>query len=248
MIRILLVRHGETDWNKTHRLQGQSAIDLAESGRVQAVAAGRYVRAQHPTRGYVSPLARTAQTFAAFGLDFEPEALTGLAEQHLGDWEGMRTADAKSRYPELYKAWKTGEGTPPGGEAPEVLVDRMKQAFFHVVRAAAESPATESVDLGHPVRTAVVVSHGTSLKALMEALGLIDRSRVISLTAGAISVIDVPLHGGPLSSSLPQGGLDATLSADQEAQRIRVLSDAQIQDYAKLRMFNLSPEALAPPA
>lgn len=245
MIRILLVRHGETEWNKTHRLQGQSSIDLAETGRAQAQAAGRYVRSQNPAQGYVSTLERTAQTYAEFGLDHAPEVMGDLSEQHLGEWEGMKTAQAKDAYPDLYKAWKSGEGTPPGGEAPEALVERMSAAFFRVVRAAADVPATQSADEKYPLRTAVVVSHGTSIKALLEALGLIDRTRVISVTAGAVSVIDVPLHGGPLSSSLPNGGLDESLSAGQEAEAIRALTDEQIRDYAKLRMFNLSPEVLA---
>lgn len=245
MIRILLVRHGETEWNKTNRLQGQSEVDLAASGKAQARAAGRYVRAQNPGQGYVSNLGRTAQTFAEFGLDFEPTVLDELAEQNLGDWEGMETAAAKEQHEELYKAWKTGEGTPPGGEDPLVLVARMKTAFFTIVRAAADIPATPSADEKFPLRSVVVVSHGTAIKALLGALGLIDRTRVISLTAGAINVIDVPLHGGPQSNALPQGGLDESLTQKQEAERIRGLSDSQIQDYAKLRMFNLSPEVLA---
>lgn len=244
MIRILLVRHGETEWNKTYRMQGQSQVQLAETGRAQARAAGRYVRSQNPTQGYVSTLERTAQTFAEFGLDLTPETREDFAEQHLGEWEGMKTAHAKAEYVELYKAWKSGDGTPPGGEAPEALVERLTAGFFHVVRTAAEAPATPSADEKYPLRTAVVVSHGTSIKALLEALGLIDRTRVISLTAGAISVIDVPLHGGPLSSSLPKGGLDESLSAEQEAEAIRALTDEQIRAYAKLRMFNLSPEVL----
>lgn len=114
-----------------------------------------------------------------------------------------------------------------------------------MVRGAADLEPTPSVDTDYDLRTLVLVSHGTSTKALLEGLGLIDRSHVISLTAAAISVIDVPLHGGPLSSSLPQGGAQIEGGPAAEAEVIRNLSDQQIADYAKLRMYNLSPEVLA---
>lgn len=245
MIRVICVRHGETEWNRAHRLQGQSEVALADSGIEQAQAAALYMRGQNPVAGYVSPLRRTHATFAQFGLDVEPVEMPGLIEQNLGDWEGMKTAAAKSEYAELYRSWKTGEGTPPGGEAPEAVVARMRKAFFEIVRSSAELTPTPSVDTDYDLRTVVLVSHGTSTKALLEGLGLIDRNQVISLTAAAISVVDVPLHGGPLSSSLPQGGTQVDGGAEAEAEIIRSLSDEQIASYAKLRLYNLSPEVLA---
>ncbi|RJN32993.1 histidine phosphatase family protein [Nesterenkonia natronophila] len=244
MIRVICVRHGETEWNRSHRLQGQSEVALAASGLQQARAAGLYVRGQHPQAGYVSPLKRTHATFAEFGLGFDPVEDPRLVEQTLGTWEGMKTAAAKSEYAEEYIAWKKGTGTPPGGEHPSAVVGRMKAAFFSIVRNAADIAPTASVDTDYDLRTVVIVSHGTSTKALLEGLGLIDRSHVISLTAAAISVIDVPLHGGPLSSSLPQGGTQVYGGPEEEAQVIRQLSDEQIEAYAKLRMYNLSPEVL----
>ena len=245
MIRVVLVRHGETEWNRTHRLQGQSEVALADSGVRQGQAAGLYVRGQQPSAGYVSPLRRTHATFAEFGLGFDPVEDARLIEQNLGTWEGMKTAAAKNDYAALYREWKSGAGTPPGGEDPAAVVERMKAAFFAIVRSSATLEATPSVDTDYDLRTVVIVSHGTSTKALLEGLGLIDRSHVISLTAAAISVIDVPLHGGPLSSSLPQGGAAIAGGPEAEAGIIRDLTDEQIQSYAKLRMYNLSPEVLA---
>lgn len=245
MIRVILIRHGETEWNKTHRLQGQSEVELAASGIEQARGAALYVRGQCPVRGYVSPLARTHATFAEFGLGFQPQELPGLIEQNLGVWEGMKTATAKSDYADLYRSWKAGEGTPPEGEDPDAVRQRMLDTFCGIVRGMADAEPTPSVDTDYDLRTAVVVSHGTSTKALLEGLGLIDRSHVISLTAAAISVVDVPLHGGPLSSSLPKGGAQIDGGPEGEAQIIGNLTDQQIISYAKLRMYNLSPEVLA---
>lgn len=251
MIRVICVRHGETEWNRSHRLQGQSEVTLASSGLDQARSAGLYIRAQNPSAGYVSPLRRTHATFAEFRLGFEPVQIPELIEQGLGRWEGMKTAAAASEYPDLYKAWKAGRGTPPDGEDPRAVVERMTRAFFRIVRESAELPPTPLVDTDYDLRTVVMVSHGTSTKALLEGLGLIERTQVISLSAAAISVIDVPLHGGPLSSSLPGGGAvlareEGTDSpAETEAETIRSLTDQQIRDYAKLQMYNLSPDVLA---
>lgn len=245
MIRVICVRHGETEWNIAHRLQGRSAVDLAPSGLEQARAAGVYVRGQHPTAGYVSPLSRTRATFDAFGLDVEPKELADLVEQSLGDWEGRKTAAVRDDDGERYRAWKRGEGAPPHGEPTDAVVERMTRAFCGIVRSAAELPATPSVDSGQDLRTVVLVSHGTATKALLEGLGLAERSQVISLTAGAISVVDVPLHDGPLSSSLPGGGAAVAGGAEAEAELIRGLGDAQIRSRARLRMYNLSPEVLA---
>ncbi|WP_157983946.1 histidine phosphatase family protein [Nesterenkonia muleiensis] len=244
MIRVVLVRHGETEWNKTHRLQGQSEVELAASGIEQARGAGLYVRGQHPVRGYVSPLKRTHATFAEFGLGFHPVEKPGLIEQSLGAWEGMKTAAAKSDHAEQYTAWKKGEATPPDGEASEAVTERMVSTFSEIIRSMADAEPTLSVDTDYSLRTAVIVSHGTSTKALLEGLGLIERSNVISLTAAAISVVDVPLHGGPLSSSLPKGGAQIDGGPEAETEIIRSLTDEQIRDYAKLRMYNLSPEVL----
>ncbi|WP_166433050.1 histidine phosphatase family protein [Nesterenkonia salmonea] len=241
---MICVRHGETEWNRAHRLQGQSEVALADSGIRQAQAAGLYVRGQQPAAGYVSPLTRTHATFAQFRLGFEPVEEPRLIEQSLGTWEGMETAAAKTEYAAEYAAWKKGTGTPPGGEDPSAVVDRMRAAFFSIVRRAAEISPTPSVDTDYDLRTVVIVSHGTSTKALLEGLGLIDRSQVISLSAAAISVVDVPLHGGPLSSSLPKGGTQIHGGPEEEARVIRQLSDEQIETYAKLRMYNLSPEIL----
>ncbi|WP_300345642.1 histidine phosphatase family protein [Nesterenkonia sp.] len=248
MIRILLVRHGETEWNKDHRLQGHSDIPLADSGRQQARITGGFVRAQNPQRGYVSSLVRTQQTFAEFGLDLAPQVTADLAEQHLGEWEGWYGAEVRRQFPEQFEAWRAGTYTPVGGEAHQDLLQRMRRAFFRIVRETAEIQPTASVDLSFEVRTAVAVSHGAALRVLLEGLGLIDRHQFIPLTPAAVTVIDIPLHHGPVSSTLPKGGLDEEADDDAEAALIRSLSDEQIYDLCRLRLINLSPELLNPGA
>lgn len=248
MIRIVLVRHGETEWNKDHRLQGHSDIPLAQSGVSQAETTGAFVRAQNPRQAHVSTLVRTQQTFERFGLDLDPRIWPELAEQNLGEWEGHYAARIRDTYPEQFEGWRAGAYTPQGGESHEQLVTRMTQTFYEIVRATAELGPTPSADLSFEVRTAVAVSHGAALRVLFEGLGLIDRRQFIPLTPASATVIDIPLHHGPVSSSLPQGGLDDETGEDAEAAMIRNLTDDQIQDLCRLRLINLSPELLNPVA
>lgn len=246
MIRILLVRHGETEWNKEHRLQGHSDIPLAETGSHQARITGSFVRDQNPVQGYVSPLQRTHQTFAEFGLDVAPQVLPDLAEQHLGEWEGWYGAEVREQFPEQFEGWRAGSFTPAGGESHPDLLARMKSAFFSIVRATSQIPPTPSVDLSFDLRTVVAVSHGAAIRVLLEGLGLIDRHQFIPLTPASVTIIDVPLHYGQVASSLPKSGLDDERSAEAEARLIAGLTDHQIAQLCRLRLINLSPELLHP--
>lgn len=244
MIRVLLIRHGETAWNAEHRLQGHSDIPLAASGEAQARATGGFVRAQQPGQAYVSSLVRTQQTFEQFATDLTPQVWPALAEQNLGEWEGRYAAEVRAEAPEQFAAWRAGTFTPAEGEPHEQLLHRMRSSFFSIVRGTAESEPTISADLSFPVRTAVAVSHGAALRVLLEGLGLIQREQFIPLTPAAVTVIDIPLHSGAVSSSLPKGGLDDGVDAETERHMIRSLSDEQIQQHSRLRLINLSPEML----
>ncbi|MGJ9407056.1 histidine phosphatase family protein [Nesterenkonia aurantiaca] len=246
MIRILLVRHGETEWNKAHRLQGHSDIELSDSGALQARTTGAFIRAQQPSQAHVSSLVRTQQTFAEFGLDLTPRIWDELREQNLGEWEGAYAAAIRDAEPENFEGWRAGSYTPAGGETHQALQARMTGAFADIVRATAETAPTASADLGFQVRTAVAVSHGAALRVLFEGLGLIDRSQFIPLTPASVTVLDIPLTKGPVSSSLPNSGLDEDHDDDAEARAIRALTDEQIADHARLRLINLSPELLNP--
>lgn len=248
MIRILLVRHGETEWNKDHRLQGRSDIPLAASGAEQARITGGFVRAQNPQQGYVSDLVRTQQTYAEFGLDVAPKVVPDLAEQNLGEWEGWYGLEVRNQFPAEFEGWRAGTFTPKGGETHPALLARMKKAFFGIVRATAEIQPSPSVDLSFSLRTAVAVSHGAALRVLLEGLALIDRHQFIPLTPASVTVIDIPLHRGPLSSTLPQSGLDDEHPDDAEARAIADLTDEEITGLCRLRLINLSPELLHPGA
>ncbi|WP_152539288.1 histidine phosphatase family protein [Nesterenkonia sp. AN1] len=115
MIRILLVRHGETEWNKAHRLQGHSDIELSDSGALQARTTGAFIRAQQPSQAHVSSLVRTQQTFAEFGLDLTPRIWDELREQNLGEWEAPTPPRSATPSRRTSRAGAPAATPPPAG-------------------------------------------------------------------------------------------------------------------------------------
>ena len=118
--RILLVRHGETDWNASGRIQGHSDTPLNAAGRQQAQRAAQRL-APEPVRAlYSSDLARAFETATIIG---EPLGLTvvtspRLRERQYGAWEGLTSAEIQARYPEQFAMWRarSTDFAPPQGE------------------------------------------------------------------------------------------------------------------------------------
>jgi probable phosphoglycerate mutase len=143
-MRILLARHGETQWNVEGRYQGKTFdIPLSEAGRAQALALGRRLRGLAIHRAVASPLLRARQTAElALGdraamLAFDPR----LVELSHGEWEGRLAAEIQAEQPDLRRAWRE---TPhlvrlPGGESFRDVEARAWPAFQEACADAGES-------------------------------------------------------------------------------------------------------------
>jgi broad specificity phosphatase PhoE len=173
-LTIYFVRHGQTDWNKAQRYQGQTDITLNDTGRTQAARNGRLLRETLNQKLVVdfvaSPLLRTVETMAIVRREMALTPLSTmtddrLKEQHFGHWEGQLWADLPTLDPEGFAARQADpwSWTPRGGENYKMLTDRIRQWLMTLHR------------------TTVVVSHGNvsrSLRGLM--LGL-EASEIPSL-------------------------------------------------------------------
>ena len=120
MRRILIVRHGESEWNRQHRWQGWEDIALTATGVAQARARGADLRAGGHRFGaiYTSDLVRAADTadLIAQTLDHAPAIREpGLRERFGGDWQGSTSTEIDERWPGQRAAWRRGELSPPGG-------------------------------------------------------------------------------------------------------------------------------------
>jgi len=166
MTEIILVRHGQTAWNKDEVFRGQIDIELDEAGLKQAELLGKYLGHRKLEAIYSSPLQRAVQTAEAIarhhGLTVEITA--GLNDIDFGEWQGLSLEEVKNKYSKLHSAWVT---TPhrvrfPSGES---LDD---------VRKRAVAPVNEVVEKHE--RAVVLVSHRVVHKVLMCALLGLDNS------------------------------------------------------------------------
>ncbi|MBI4220869.1 MAG: histidine phosphatase family protein [Chloroflexi bacterium] len=156
--RIILVRHGETDWNVEQRLQGWNDQPLNARGLRQAKSFGEAVRRRfRPENVWSSDLRRCMQTAEAIGLPVR--AHPALRELHLGEWEGRRWPEIQLKWPNTAARWLAGDPLcqAPGGEMRAGAARRAEQFL-------AESRILEARG------DQVIVTHGGFLKGLMVAL------------------------------------------------------------------------------
>ncbi len=156
---LLLIRHGETDWNNDGRIQGHTDTPLNARGIEQAGKLAIRIASENPEIIYSSPLARARMTAEIVGnkCNLFPSFDDRLKEKGLGEMEGMTAADFKQRYPELYERWHTSHEhvALPGEETPLALQHRI-QTLLDELRAK------------HPGDTRVaVVSHGGTIGMLI---------------------------------------------------------------------------------
>lgn len=161
MRRILLTRHGETEWNALGKLQGHTDIVLNEAGRAQARALAARVRPLGLGAVVTSDLARARETgeivATTLGLA-APEIDHALRERRFGVFEGLTRDECASQHPDAWRAWVAQTGSPPGGEERELAVERIAGALARIAAVA-----------GAPV---LVVSHGGVMRLwLMHLLG-----------------------------------------------------------------------------
>jgi broad specificity phosphatase PhoE len=152
--RLIVWRHGNTDWNATHRVQGQTDVPLNAVGRQQAVDAAELLAKLRPMAIVSSDLQRAADTAAALA------ALTGLSvgfdkrlrERYFGDWQGHTVAEVAELHPDQHDRW--ARGMEVGGEV-ETLIDLGKRVSDALREAAAMAPAGGTV---------VVATHGAAAR------------------------------------------------------------------------------------
>lgn len=152
--RLLLARHGETDWNHVGRWQGQADPPLNERGRRQAAELADRLAGDGIDAVYSSDLARASQTARVvadrLGLDVVQDP--GLREIDVGSWSGLTRAEVEQRFPVGYARWLGGE-IGHDGETREQLASR-------VIDAA------RTIAGRHEGETVLLVTHGGVIRAL----------------------------------------------------------------------------------
>jgi 2,3-bisphosphoglycerate-dependent phosphoglycerate mutase len=138
---LLFIRHGETDWNRQQRFQGQIDVPLNATGHAQAARVAVRLAADRHDALITSDLLRARETAAPLGLAWGQAAvaLAGLREQHFGILEGLDVPTIKARHPDLWVRWleHRADFALPGGESLRQFHDRVLAAVRELASARA---------------------------------------------------------------------------------------------------------------
>jgi broad specificity phosphatase PhoE len=187
-VRLLLIRHGQSEGNAAGLLQGQGEYPLSELGRQQSLCLARRLNREYSGLAaiYTSPQSRAVQTAAILAESTGAPVIADdrLCEYDAGELTGLTMEDVRERFPGVYAAWMADGDewvSLPGSEGNESLQRRVREVF-------AEITARHEGD-----ETAAVVSHGGTLGAyLAQAIGVLpERRHPFHFANASLTVVDL---------------------------------------------------------
>ncbi|MBW4435272.1 MAG: histidine phosphatase family protein [Pelatocladus maniniholoensis HA4357-MV3] len=214
-VRLLLIRHGETEWNRQGKFQGQIDVPLNDNGRLQAQKAAVFLKDVELDFAITSPMLRpkeTAEIILNNHQSLKLELQDGFREISHGLWEGKLESEIEQEFPGELERWRTvpAQVQMPAGENLQQVWERSVSSWQSVVETA----------LTKQLQTGIVVAHDATNKTLLcHILGLsADNFWNFRQGNGAVSVIDYPsgLNGIPvlqamnITTHLSGGVLDKT--------------------------------------
>lgn len=188
MTRIVLVRHGETEWNRVERFRGRADIPLNETGICQAEATARRVRSGWGASAvYSSPLLRAMRTAAAIakGFSLDIQVHPGLVDIDYGRWQGLSPDEVRVQWPDLLSAWYAAPHTVriPGGESLDDLRARCTEALREISER-------------HPQNTIVLVAHTVINRVVLLAVLGLGNERFWHLRQDTCAINEIEVDGG----------------------------------------------------
>ncbi len=155
--KIYLIRHGETDWNKERRFQGQKNIALSDFGRKQAEQLASHLQSKKFDAIYASDLSRARETARIIAAKHRlpVNCSSDFRERYCGEWEGLTFDELVSKYPDWEKV------TPVGGKYGIEQTEQVQNRFLR----KCETLATQH--LGGQI---AIVAHGFCITVFLEAI------------------------------------------------------------------------------
>ncbi|WP_439239683.1 histidine phosphatase family protein [Lonepinella sp. BR2919] len=176
-MRLILLRHGETEWNKSFRLQGHANSSLSERGIAQAKAIKPILAQFKPQIVVASDLGRVQQTAEIVGyknVHFDAH----LRELNMGDWTGKSKVDLLKEQPECYKAWRAGEFTPDNGESWQDFCFRIKTTLLSYIKK-------------YPNQDILAIVHSGVIRVACHVFLGIATDKLLPVTPATLAVFDV---------------------------------------------------------
>ncbi len=182
MATLVLVRHGETDWNRDNRFQGHADPPLNDTGRAQARALAAELRNEPIAALYTSPLVRAAETAAILGepLGLEPLTDPSLKEVDVGSWSGLTRTDIERRFPDGFARWLAHGHGWDDGETYAELGERVVAGLL-TIGARHSDASVLAVTHGGPIRSALAAAESVSFGTARRSIQVVHNCAVVRL-------------------------------------------------------------------
>ena len=179
---IVLVRHGETDWNRDNRFQGHADPPLNDAGRAQARELAADLRGEDFAAIYTSPLRRALETAEILAPELGLELITdaALKEVDVGSWSGLTRTEVESSFPDGFARWLDyGHGW-DDGETYDELGGRVVAGLLNI-GARHSDVAVLAVTHGGPIRSALAAAKRVAFDEARRSIHIIGNCAVVPI-------------------------------------------------------------------
>lgn len=184
--RVILARHGQTEWNKEFRFQGRTNVQLTEEGKRQAHALSERLSSWPPDVIYTSPLDRALYTAQAIAdrHNMKPVILDELEEINFASWEGESIAGLEREQHEIFSHWREDPffNPPEGAETWDTLSERLTRAVNKM--------------LAGEHKRIIAVSHGGIMRALYAVFTGLNPHKTWNMDVSNCSISGVEMRNG----------------------------------------------------
>ncbi len=207
---IVLVRHGETDWNRDRRFQGQADIVLNETGRAQVRALAAELARERFDIAYTSPLRRAAESaeILAAALEVEVRPCAALMEVHVGSWSGLTASEIETRFPDGHRRWIDSRAGWEDGETYDDLGIRVVAGLGRIGEAHLGAHVL-AVTHGGPIRAVLASIRGLPFEASRNEIPFVENCETVRVT----------IQDGVLKAEHAPGSLPRTAVTRRRAAR-----------------------------
>jgi len=174
MSNLIIIRHGQSEWNLENRYTGNTDIDLSVAGEMEAAHAGKLLRKYAFDDAYTSALARAIHTLTIILKEIDKVSLpvtraSALNDRSYGDLQGKNKTDMIKKYgPAKILSWKKGyDATPPHGESLKDTFNRVTDYYDKEIEPKLRAG-----------KNILIVAHGNSLRALMMHIEKISEVKI----------------------------------------------------------------------
>ncbi|MBI3996689.1 MAG: 2,3-bisphosphoglycerate-dependent phosphoglycerate mutase [Candidatus Omnitrophica bacterium] len=207
---LVLIRHGQSQWNLENRFTGWVDIPLTDAGREEARRGAELIRGMTFDRAFTSVLQRAQETLRivlnTIGQPTVPvEADQALNERHYGALQGLNKAETAQKYgDQQVKIWRRSYDVPPPNDRTPMNPDGMSESLKDTAARTLPYFNAKILPLVKAGKTILVAAHGNSLRSIVMDLDHLTKEQVLELNiaTGAPIIYEIDANGRVLSKKV----------------------------------------------